>query len=350
MPYILNMQETLQKVVTFGELMLRLMPEGFGRFIQADKFDAQFGGAEANVAVSLSNFGLNSTYITKLPENPLGQAALNSLRRYGVDTSMIARGGSRLGLYFLEKGASQRGSLCVYDRKGSSFAESNSDDYNWDLIFKDAKWFHVTGVTPALSDGASEITLEACRKAKALGITVSCDLNYRSKLWSIEKARSTMQKLSEYVDVCIANEDDAENVFGIKTKKSDTESGIIDKDAFAETAAALTKKFNFKKVAITLRKSINASENIWSALLYKNGKSYFSRDWDIQIVERVGSGDSFAAGLIYSLLTGKTPQDAVEFASAAACLKHTIEGDFNMVTASEVESLVKSHGTGRVIR
>lgn len=340
----------MEKVVCFGELMLRLMPEGYERFVQAKKFGVEYGGAEANVAVSLANFGFDCAYVTKLPQNKLGDAALNSLRRFGVDTSFVARGGERLGIYFLEKGASQRSSLCIYDRAGSSFAQSLPTDYNWNEIFKGAKWFHITGVTPALSKEVAQITLEACRAAKTLGLTVSCDLNYRSKLWSISKAKKTMTNLAQYVDVCIANEDDAKNVFGIQTKGTNTEAGIINADAFKETASTLTKKFGFKKVCITLRKSISASKNIWSALLYVDGVAYISKEYKINVIERVGSGDAFAAGLIYALLKNMSPHNALEFASAAACLKHTIEGDFNMVTVDEVLSLVNSNGTGRVIR
>lgn len=340
----------MSKVVTFGELMLRLMPEGFERFIQVQNFNAQFGGAEANVAVSLANYGDDSLYVSKFPENPLGQAAVNSLRRFGVDVSCVARGGNRIGIYFLEKGASQRGSLCIYDRAGSSFAESLPSDYDWNKIFKGASWFHVTGVTPALSKNCAEITLEACKQAKAHGIPVSCDLNYRSKLWSISKARKVMKEISKYVDLCIANEDDALNIFGVKTAGTDTQAGVLNRDAYVKTASTLCEKFGFKSAAITLRQSITASENIWSALYYTGGKAYFSREYKIQIVERVGSGDAFAAGLIHCLVRKDNPQDAVEFASAAACLKHSVEGDYNMVTEKEVNALVHSSGTGRVIR
>lgn len=347
----------MKKVVTFGELMLRLMPEGHSRFVQVNNFNAEFGGAEANVAVSLANFGLDSYFVTKLPQNQIGQSALNSLRRFGVNTQFVARGGDRLGIYFLEKGASQRGSLCIYDRKGSAFAESSACDYDWNKIFENAKWFHITGVTPALSEHTAEITLEACRAASKLGLTVSCDLNYRSKLWSKQQANEFMTKLAPFVDVCIANEEDALNVFGIKTQKTNVDSGIIDKNAFIKTAQELSKRYGFKKVAITLRQSINADFNKWSALLYDGKEAFFSKEYSIQIVERVGAGDAFAGALIYGLIKQaekdpdfKDTKSVVEFASAASCLKHTIEGDFNQVSVKEVLKLVNSDGTGRVSR
>lgn len=347
----------MKKVVTFGELMLRLMPEGHHRFVQVNNFNAEFGGAEANVAVSLAQFGFDSNYVTRLPENEIGQSALNSIRRFGVNTDFVARGGDRLGIYFLEKGASQRGSFCIYDRKNSAFAESSDTDYDFKKIFSGAEWFHITGVTPALSKKTADLTLKACALAKKMGLTVSCDLNYRSKLWTKAQAKKTMTEIAKYVDVCIANEEDALNVFGIKTQKTNVDSGIIDRDAFVKTAETLSKKFGFKKVAITLRQSINADNNNWSALLYDGKTAVFSRVYSIHIVERVGSGDAFAAGLIAALIRQKennpefkTSEQVVEFASAASCLKHSIEGDFNCVSEEEVLNLVHSDGTGRVIR
>lgn len=347
----------MKKIVTFGELMLRLMPEGHSRFVQVNNFNAEFGGAEANVAVSLANFGCDSYFVTKLPENQIGQSALNSIRRFGVNTQFVVRGGDRLGIYFLEKGASQRGSLCIYDRKGSAFAESSAEDYNWNEIFKNAGWFHVTGVTPALSKKVADIAIEACKAAKKNGVTVSCDLNYRSKLWSKQQAKKYMTSLAPYVDICIANEEDALNVFGIKTQKTNVDDGIIDRDAFIKTAEGLKAKFGFKKVAITLRQSINADNNNWSALLYDGKETVFSRIYSIHIVERVGSGDAFAAALIYALIQQQeknsafnSNQSVIEFASAASCLKHTVEGDFNQVSVSEILQLVHSEGTGRVSR
>ncbi|MBQ0163130.1 MAG: sugar kinase [Treponema sp.] len=347
----------MKKVVTFGELMLRLMPEGHHRFVQVNNFNAEFGGAEANVAVSLAQFGFDSHYVTRLPENEIGQSALNSIRRFGVNTDYVARGGDRLGIYFLEKGASQRGSLCIYDRKNSAFAESLETDYDFKKIFSGAEWFHITGVTPALSKKTCDLTLKACAAAKKMGLTVSCDLNYRSKLWTKAQAKKTMTEIAKYVDVCIANEEDALNVFGIKTQKTNVDSGIIDRQAFVKTAEELSKKFGFKKVAITLRQSINADNNNWSALLYDGKNAVFSRVYSIHIVERVGSGDAFAAALIAALIRQKennpefkTLEQVVEFASAASCLKHSIEGDFNCVSEDEVLNLVHSDGTGRVIR
>ncbi len=338
------------KIVTFGELMLRLMPQGYNRIVQANSFNAEFGGAEANVAVSLANFGFDSVYVTKLPENPLGQAAENSLRRFGVKTDFIVRGGSRIGIYFLEKGASQRGSLCIYDRKNSAFSESNEKDYDWEKIFKGAEFFHITGVTPALSNTCAETVLLACKKAKSMGLTVSCDLNYRSKLWTLQKARRIMKELCNDVDILFANEDDIQNIFGIKTEHTDTEDGIIDIDAYKNTIQTLVNKNGFKKVAVTLRKSVNASINNFSGI-YFDGKDFFrSKDYSINIIERVGSGDAFAAGLIYALCNKFDGQKSVEFAAAAGVLKHTIEGDYNMISAEEVERLAKSSGTGRIIR
>jgi 2-dehydro-3-deoxygluconokinase len=300
---------------------------------------------------------MESVYVTKLPENQIGQSALNSVRRFGVNTDFITRGGDRLGIYFLEKGASQRGSLCIYDRKNSAFAESSLSDYDWNKIFDKAKWFHITGVTPALSKKTAELTLIACKEAKKRGITVSCDLNYRSKLWTKIQARKFMTSLASFVDVCITNEEDALNVFGIKTHKTDVDSGIIEKAAYIKTAEELKKKLGFKIVAITLRQSINADNNNWSALLYDGKEVVFSREYSIHIVERVGSGDAFAGALIYGLIKKnqkddnfKTNQQVIEFASAAGCLKHTVEGDFNQVSVDEVLRLVNSEGTGRVSR
>lgn len=330
--------------------MLRLAPEGFERFVQAKKFNVEFGGAEANVAISLANYGEDCAFVTKLPQNQLGQAALNSLRRYGVDVSFVAHGGERLGIYFLEKGAAQRSSLCIYDRAHSSFAESSPNDFVWKKIFDGAKWFHVTGVTPALSKNCELLALESCREAKRIGLKISCDLNYRSKLWSKQKAKKVMTEISKYVDLCIANEDDMKNVFGIETKRTDTDSGIIDVEAYKKTILVAAEKYGFSQIALTLRKSISASENNWSAIFFDGKEIFQSREYKIDVVERVGSGDAFAAGLIFALSEGFGAQDALEFATAAGCLKHSVEGDFNMVSAEDVERLVHSSGTGRVIR
>lgn len=338
------------KIVTFGEIMLRLAPEGYHRFIQADTFGATYGGGEANVAVSLANYGMDASFVTKLPKHEIGQAAINSLRQFGVDTQKIVRGGSRVGIYFLEKGASQRASKVIYDRAYSSIATASQSDFDWDSILDGVQWFHFTGITPALGENVAAICLDACKAAKAKGITVSCDLNYRKNLWSREKAGQVMAELMGYVDLCIANEGDAGDVFGIWADNSDVTGGKLSRDGYKSVAKKLVERFGFKKVAITLRSSISANDNDWAAMLY-DGKDYcFSKSYSIHIVDRVGGGDSFGAGLIYSLLKGSEPQEAVEFAVAASCLKHTIEGDFNQVSVDEVEKLMGGDGTGRVQR
>lgn len=337
------------KVITFGEIMMRLNPEGYGRIRQADEFKVTYAGGEANVAVSLANYGIDAAFVTTVPDNEVGQSAIDSLRRYGVDTSKIVRGGSRLGIYFVEKGASQRPSKVIYDRAYSSIAMADSSEYDWDKIFTDVDWFHWTGITPALSDDCAKACLEACKAAKGHGVTISCDLNYRNKLWSKEKAEEAMSGLMPYVDVCIANEEDAADVFGITAKNTDVTSGKLDKEGYISVAEQLKRRFDLKKVAITLRTSISASVNEWAALLY-DGEAHFSNQYRIQIVDRVGGGDSFGGALIYSLMTGKNAQDAVEFAVAASCLKHTIEGDFNLVSVKEVESLAGGNVSGRVQR
>ena len=340
----------MKKAVTFGEIMLRLAPEGYYRFVQADKYGATYGGGEANVAVSLANFGVDARFVTKLPEHEIGQAAVNSLRRFGVNTDYITRGGDRVGIYFLEKGASQRPSKVIYDRAGSSIATAASDDFDWDRIFDGVDWFHFTGITPALGDNVARITLEALKAAKDKGIDVSCDLNYRKNLWSKQKAGEVMTKLMPYVDVCIANEEDANAVFGIKAENTDVSGGKLNYDGYRQVACRLAEKFGFKKVAITLRTSISANDNKWAAMLYDGKDYYFSKSYDVHIVDRVGGGDSFGAGLIYSLLEGFDMQSSLEFAVAASCLKHSIEGDFNMVSVSEVQKLAKGDGSGRVQR
>lgn len=340
----------MKKVVTFGELMLRLAPEGYLRFVQSEKYEATFGGAEANVAVSLANFGLHAAFVTKLPKHEIGQAAVNSLRKFGVDTSEIVRGGERVGIYYCEKGASQRPSKVIYDRAYSAISLAEKSDFNWDEIFEGADWFHFTGITPALSDSAAEITLEACKAAKAKGITVSCDLNFRKKLWTKEKAGRVMGELCGYVDYCIANEEDAKDVFGIEADNTDIDGGKLDRNGYISVAQKLTEKFGFKGVAITLRESISANDNNWSAMLYTGGNAVFSKKYAMHIVDRVGGGDSFGGGLIYSLLCGYDSQKAIEFAVAASCLKHSVEGDYNMVSVAEVEALAGGNASGRVQR
>lgn len=339
-----------KKTVTFGEIMLRLAPEGYYRFVQAESYGATYGGGEANVAVSLANFGMDSSFVTKLPSHEIGQAGVNSLRRYGVDTSRIVRGGDRVGIYFLEKGASQRPSKVIYDRSGSSIAEAVPADFNWDEILDGAEWFHFTGITPALSDEVTEICLEACKKAKEKGITVSCDLNYRNKLWSKEKAGKVMGELCKYVDVCIANEEDASDVFGIKAAGTDVTTGKVNHEGYKDVAKQLVERFGFQKVAITLRESISANDNNWAAMLYDGKEYYFSKKYTMHIVDRVGGGDSFGAGLIYASLQGMSSQETIEFAVAASCLKHSIEGDFNQVSVAEVKKLAEGDASGRVQR
>jgi len=338
------------KVITLGEIMLRLAPEGYYRFVQAVSYGATYGGGEANVAVSLAGFGIDAAFVTKLPKHEIGQGAVNRLREFGVDTSLIVRGGDRVGIYFLEKGASQRPSKVIYDRAHSAIAQAAEADFDWDRIFQGASWFHFTGITPALSDSAAAICLAACKAARSKGITVSCDLNYRANLWTREKAGEVMGKLMELVDVCIANEEDASDVFGIRASGSDVTSGKISHDGYKEVASALVKRFGFKQVAITLRESISANDNNWAAMLCVGNDFYFSKKYAVHIVDRVGGGDSFGAGLIYGSLQGMNPQDALEFAVAASCLKHSIEGDFNLVSADEVKKLAAGNASGRVQR
>lgn len=339
-----------EKVITFGEIMLRLAPEGYYRFIQADKYGVNYGGGEANVAVSLANYGFDTYFVSKLPDHEIGQAGVNALRRYGVDTSYITRGGDRVGIYFLEKGASQRPSKVIYDRAGSSIATASREDFDWEKIFKGAKWFHFTGITPALSDQVAEICLEACEVAKKAGVTISCDLNYRKKLWSKEKAGVVMGKLCKYVDVCVANEEDAADVFGICAENTNVTAGEVNRNGYKDVARQLAERFGFAKVAITLRESISANDNIWSAMLYDGENYCFSKKYKVHIVDRVGGGDSFCGGLIASCLNGYDSQMTVEFAAAASCLKHSIEGDMNLVTVDEVLKLAGGDATGRVQR
>ena len=340
----------MAKVITFGEIMLRLAPTGYYRFFQNDQMQATFGGGEANVAVSLANYGINTAFVTKLPSHAIGQGAVDSLRRYGVDVSKILRGGERVGIYFLEKGASQRGSVCIYDRDRSAFQNALPEEFDWDSIFDGAEWFHFTGITPALGENLQLICRQACQAAKEKGVKISCDLNYRGKLWTREKAREVMTELCQYVDVCISNEEDAKDVFGIEAADTDIYGGSLNKEGYQSVAKQLADRFCFEKVAITLRTSISASDNKWAAMLY-DGKEYcFSREYHLHITDRVGGGDSFGGGLIYALLDGKPTQAAVEFAVAASALKHSIEGDYNLVSVDEVKRLVGGDASGRVRR
>jgi 2-dehydro-3-deoxygluconokinase len=340
----------MASIITFGEIMLRLAPEGYLRFFQNDRMQATFGGGEANVAVSLANYGLDVAFVTKLPSNDIGQAAINSMRYFGVDTTKIVRGGERVGIYYLEKGAAQRPSKVIYDRAYSAIGMANKGDIDWDAVFNGAEWFHFTGITPALGANVAEICLEACQKAKEKGIMISCDLNYRKNLWTTKEAGETMEKLVKYVDVCIANEEDAEKVFGIKASGTDVSGGKLNHEAYKEVAKQLSDRFGCKYVAITLRTSISANDNKWAAMLYDGNEYHFSKSYDIHIVDRVGGGDSFGAGLIYGLSTKMNAKDTLEFAVAASCLKHTVEGDFNLVSVSEVKTLMGGDGTGRVQR
>ena len=326
-----------KKVVTLGEVMLRLSTPDFKRFVQTDTFDITYGGGEANVAGALCNYGLEGTFVTKVPDNPIGQSAINHLRRYGVDTQFIARGGKRLGIYFLETGASMRASQVVYDRADASISEAEISDFDFDKIFDGAVWFHTTGITPALSDKAAALTEAALKAAKAKGVTTSIDLNYRKKLWSKEKAKEVMTRLCQYVDVCIGNEEDAETTLGFHSKE---------KDVFKQ----MKEKFGFKYIASTLRESYSASDNGWSALVYDGNEFYHSKKYDVRIVDRVGGGDSFASGLIYGLIQEMGLKDATEFAVAASALKHTFPGDMNHATLAEVKVLMGGDASGRVQR
>ncbi len=337
------------KVLTFGELLLRLSAPGYNKLFQKDSLECTFCGGEANVAVSLSNYGLDSTFVTKLPDNDVGYAAVRTLKSFGVDTSSICYGKGRMGLYYLEKGASQRPSKIIYDRESSAIALSNKYDFDWNELFDGVDWFHFTGINPALSKNMFEITLEACRVAKRKNITVSCDLNFRKKLWTSEKAQVAMKQLTKYVDVCIGNEEDAQFALGIDIN-SDVNSGKLDISEYERIAKYIEKEYGCKYIAFSLRESISANLNGWSAFLYNNGKSYQSQHYNIQLVDRVGGGDSFAAGLIYGLITQMCNQDALEFAAATSCLKQTIEGDFNRCSVDDVLSLIKGCGNGRVQR
>ncbi|MDP1762647.1 MAG: sugar kinase [Sediminibacterium sp.] len=339
-----------QKVVTLGEIMMRLSTPGFERFVQNNHFDVTYGGGEANVAVALANYGLDGVFVTKVPDNALGQAAINHIRRFGVDTRFIARGGNRLGIYFLETGASMRASQVIYDRAGASIADVAISEFDFDKIFNGASWFHTTGITPALSDKAAALTEAALQAAKARGITTSIDLNYRKKLWSKEKAREVMTRLCRYVDVCIGNEEDADTTLGFKAEGTDITKGELNLEGYKNVFEQMKEKFGFKYIASTLRESHSASDNGWSALVYNGNEFYHTKQYEVRIVDRVGSGDSFASGFIYGLVTGLPMQEAAEFGVAASALKHTIPGDLNHATLQEVRELMKGDGSGRVQR
>lgn len=343
------------KVITFGEVMLRLSTPGFLRFGQANQFDATFGGGEANVAVSLANFGLDAAFVTRVPDNDIANACLAEMRGLGVDVSKCIKGGKRLGIYFLETGAVARGSKVIYDRADSSIATIEKGMIDWEKVFEGASWFHWTGITPALSQGAADVCLEAIKAANRLGITVSCDLNYRKNLWKYGKSASeVMPALVEGCDLILGNEEDAEKEFGIKPEGFDAEQtgGEIDQRKFESVCRQLMERFpRCKKVAVTLRGSINANHNTWGGVIWDGSKLHESRRYDItHIVDRVGGGDSFMGGLIYGLMTYKDDKKAIEFAAAASALKHTIFGDYNRVSLSEVEALMSGSGSGRVSR
>lgn len=340
----------MAKIVTMGEIMLRLSTPGNNRFIQSDSFDVNYGGGEANVAVSLSNFGHDAFFVSKVPVHEIGQSAVNSLRKFGVHTKFLARGGERLGIYYLETGSSLRPSKVIYDRYHSSMGEARPEDFDYEKIFAEADWFHWSGITPALSDTAAECVKQACIVAKRMGVVVSCDLNFRKKLWTPEKAQRIMRPLMQYVDVCIGNEEDAEKCLGFKPA-SDVESGNTDADGYKNVFTKMQQEFNFRYVVSTLRESFSASDNGWKALIYDGKEFYTSRRYHITpIVDRVGGGDSFSAGIIHGLVNKMSQRDALEFAVAASALKHTIPGDVNMVSIQEVESLVAGNTNGRVDR
>ena len=333
-----------KKVVTLGEIMLRLSTPGNTRFVQSDSFDVVYGGGEANVAVSCANYGHEAYFVTKLPKHEIGQSAVNALRKYGVKTDFIARGGDRVGIYFLEKKTSQRPTNVIYNRAGSAFALATADDFNWDEIFDGATWFHFSGITPAISDEMTNICITACQKAKEKGMTVSCDLNYRSKLWSSEKACEAMSRICQYVDVCIANEDDAIGIFSMNPADANGE----EKNAYI--AKELMKKFPFKMVASVWRTETSITTFKLQSMIYTEGKAYYSKEFFMHILDYIGAGDAYCAGLIYSLINNFDPQKAVEFANAASCLKHTVSGDYNLVTVDEVMKLAFSDAGNEVQR
>lgn len=342
-----------KQVVTFGEIMLRLATPGFTRFVQTNTFEATYGGGEANVSVALAGYGLESYFVTRLPKHEIGEAALQAVQRYGVKTDHIVRGGDRVGIYFLETGASQRASKVIYDRAAAAVCDFDETMVDWDAIFAGKSWFHWTGITPALGEKPRKALVAACKAARKAGVTVSCDLNFRAKLWTEAEAQTVMNPLMEYVDVCIANEEDAEKSLGFKAGTTDVEGAHLDEAGYKNLARELKKAYGFMTVAITLRESFSASHNGWSAMLHDDkdcAEPVRSTRYDIQIVDRVGGGDSFASGLIFGLLSKDNTREALEFAVAASCLKHTIPGDFNLVRADEVEKLMKSGGSGRVER
>lgn len=340
----------MKKVVGFGDFLVRLSPPGYQRFIQCSQFDINYTGAEANVCVSLSMMGIETEFVTRLPDNDIAKAGLSMMRKYGVGVKHVAFGGNRMGVFYLEKGASQRPGKVIYDRQHTAIAESKPEDFDWDAIFDDASWLHLTGITPALSDTMPKVCIHAVQEAKKRGVRVSCDLNYRKNMWTQEQAKACMESIIPGIDIIIANEEDAEKVLGIRAAETDIISGKLSREGYVDVARQICEKYNIKEAAITLRRSISASDNGWGALLYSGGKAYFSKEYTIHIVDRVGGGDSFAAGLLYAKIKELAPQEAIEYAAAASCLKHSIELDFNLSTVEEVERLVRGDGSGRVQR
>ena len=333
--------------------MLRLSPPGFDRLAQAHAFEVTYGGSEANVAATLAQFGMRSRFVTRLPENALGDAALAHLRRYGIDTKHVQRGGPRLGVYYLEHGASQRPSKVVYDRSGSAFSSMDPDSMDWDLMFREAGWFHFSGITPALSDRTRKLVEEACQAARRAKVTVSCDLNYRAKLWSTKEAQRVMRPLMSQIDLCIANEEDLWCCLGMSAAGSDVEAGRLDALGYMDLATQVVHELGVASVAVTLRESLSASLNRWSAIMVHHGRpvqTYRTKQYEIRIVDRVGAGDAFAGGLIFGLLNFNDRGKALDFAVAASCLAHTFRGDFNLATRAEVERLLQHGGSGRVVR
>ena len=343
----------MAKIITMGEIMLRLSTPNNEKIIQADEFDINYGGGEANVAVSLANYGHDAEFVTKVPNNPIGMAAIAALRKYGVETKNIAKGGERLGIYFLETGSAMRPSSVIYDRAHSAISEAEISDFDFDKIFEDADWFHFTGITPAVSDKAAELTEAALKAAKKHGVKVSCDLNFRKKLWTSEKAQRVMTNLMQYVDICIGNEEDAEKVLGFKPGNTDVTSGELELAGYKSIFEQMVAKFDFEYVISSLRVSHSASDNGWSACIYSRDTKefYHSREYRITpIVDRVGGGDSFAGGVICGFVDGKDFKSALEYGVAASALKHTIPGDFNLVTRTDVDNLAGGDGSGRVQR
>ena len=341
----------VKKAVFFGELMMRLATKRYERLVQAHELEVDYTGAEANVGVSLVNYGLEATMVSAVPDNPVGQACINAMRQYGLNIDYVKRLGFRLGIYFVETGAAQRPSTFLYNRKGSAITELRVGDFDWDEIFRGKHWFHVTGITPALADSVAELTQEAAIAARRNGLTVSCDLNYRKKLWPLDKAQRVMTELMGCVDVLFTNEEEAEMMFGIRARDTDIHAGVLSAEGYDDVARQLFERFNLRYAVITLRESLSATVNNWSGMFYDGKEFYHSRKYHIDhIVDRIGGGDAFSGGFIYGILTGMPPQETLEFATAASCLKHTIHRDFNLVTLEEVMALMQGEGSGRIQR